>query len=102
MDFFYHCATKLNDSFVLLTGGVYNNGKTLLVDTLSNYSMIFGPKMKSERYSHACGTFMINQKPILVVAGGTDGQQGPLNSTEIWYPNSNEGWINGINQLSSR
>ena len=35
MDFFYHCATKLNDSFVLLTGGVYNNGKTLLVDTLS-------------------------------------------------------------------
>ena len=57
--------------------------------------MVSGPKMKSERYSHACGTFMINQKPILVVAGGTDGQQGPLNSTEIWNPNSNEGWING-------
>ena len=48
------------------------------------------------------GRLWPNQKAIFVVAGGTDGHQGPLNSTEIWYPNSNEGWINGKNQLSFR
>ena len=41
MPFDGHCITKLNDSFVILNGGIENDGKTLIVNTTGkNYAMV--------------------------------------------------------------
>ena len=92
-----HCATKVNDSLVILTGGIDNLGGTLIVDIASpNYPMIPGPQMLHKRYYHASGTFIVNNVTVLIVAGGYDGHEF-LSSTEIWVPSMDVGsWQPGI------
>ena len=45
------------------------------------------------RYLHACGTFEYNGKSTVIVVGGAGGKDELR--TEIWYPFSNYGWIEG-------
>ena len=94
VDLLYHCSTKINDSFVLLTGGADTKGQVLIVDAEENFKMESGPSLLTERHSHACGTFIHQGKPLVVVVGGTDGYK-LLNTSEIWDPSSHQGWTKG-------
>ena len=98
IDLLYHCATKINDSFVLLTGGADTMGQVLIVDAEQNFKMEKGPSLLTERHSHACGTFIHQEKLWVVVVGGTNGYD-ILNTTELWDPSSDQGWIKGISFL---
>ena len=93
MTFDSHCATKINDSLVILTGGFGNHGETLLV-TIPKNEMISGPKLLHERYYHGSGVFINEGVEVVVVAGGYNGHEF-LTSTEIWIPSSGSGWIEG-------
>ena len=93
MNFDSHCATKINDSLVILTGGFGNHGETLLV-TIPKNEMISGPKLLHERYYHGSGVFTNEGVEVVVVAGGYNGHEF-LTSTEIWIPSSGSGWIEG-------
>ena len=98
MNFVDHCMTNLNESHVLVAGGFDRKGETILVDTTDgfNYSMTTGPTLLSGRYGHACATFEHEGKPIVITVGGFANGLGYLDSSEIWDPESNEGWVKGI------
>ena len=56
------------------------------------------PKMSSEKWLHGCATFIHNDKIHVIVAGGY-GENGVLDSTEIWNIDSDEGWIQGKQKI---
>ena len=68
-----HCMIKVNDSMVMLTGGVDENGyinasqSTYLFDFSTN-QWTHGPKLNNKWYRHGCSTFDLNNSQILVVA----------------------------------
>ena len=90
-----HCATIMNSTHGILTGGNKNNGKTMMVE-LSNFHMVRGPDMAYARYDHGCSQFKhpTNGTNFVIVAGGFE-DIFPHNSTEIWDPTSNSGWFQG-------
>ena len=89
-----HCMTKINENLVIIIGGDYSYSQTVLVDVGRNFSMSSGPQLIHDRWNHACGTFIYNGKPIVIVAGGYDLSSTNL-STELWDPTSGHGWIEG-------
>ena len=64
-----HCMTKINDTHVIITGGVNNKGQSIIVD-VTTFEMILGPRLSSERSYHACESFYYEGRPFVVVAGG--------------------------------
>ena len=89
-----HCMTKIDENSVIIIGGDFSYSQTVLVDVGRNFSMSPGPPLIHHRWSHACGTFNYNGKPIVIVAGGYDLSSTNL-STELWDPISGYGWVEG-------
>ena len=92
-----HCLTKLNESMIIITGGYPYVNEIYLVDMFKNFSIIKGPPLLIGRHDHSCGTFKLNDKTMVIVSGGTDGNSKPIpiNSTELWDPTSQDGWAKG-------
>ena len=86
--------TKIDENSVIIIGGDYSYTQTVLVDVGRNFSMSPGPPLIHHRWSHACGTFNYNGKPIVIVAGGYDLSSTNL-STELWDPISGYGLVEG-------
>ena len=77
-----HCMTKINDTHVIITGGVNNKGQSIIVD-VTTFEMILGPRLSSERSYHACESFHHEGRPFVVVAGG-------FNWDDLMYSNTIE------------
>ena len=109
-----HCIIKINDDLVMVTGGQTvldedpTESKRLFEKnthffSFSNQRWIPGPDMLLERASHACGTFLMGDETILVVAGGSMVVEGemvlkskPTDSVEfLSLQNLDKGWFNG-------
>ena len=85
---------KINDLVIISGSGSAENPlehNTLIVDLASNFSMRQGPDMLP-RNSHSCGSFNYKGKIFMIVAGGFSATP---DSTQIWDPYSNDGWIEG-------
>ena len=68
-----HCATIINSTHAVLTGGRgVNHMPTLFVNIANEiYSMTEGPILSTERYGHGCSTFRnSNGTNFIIVAGG--------------------------------
>ena len=98
--FLEHCVTKINDTHVILIGGIgnaENQAQTLLVDISRNFSMSKGPSLNRGRYDFSCGSFQFNDKTIVIAAGGYDNINSV--STELWDLDPKHGWIKGPSLL---
>ena len=63
MPFDGHCITKLNDSFVILNGGIENDGKTLIVNTTGkDYTMVRCFEKKVSKFEYRDTTFLTSQR----------------------------------------
>ena len=67
--------------------------------SFSNQRWIPGPDMLLERASHACGTFLMGDETIMVVAGGTMVVEDKAKRTDsvefLSLQNLDKGWFNG-------
>ena len=91
-----HCMIKLNESMIFIAGGYSAKNKTYLVDISKDFTFIEGPLLKIGRHDLTCGTFKFNNKTIVIVSGGIDNnRQIPINSTELWDPTTQDGWVEG-------
>ena len=107
-----HCIIKINDDLVLVTGGHKSRDedptrhenhyeKNTHFFSFSNQRWIPGPDMLLERASHACGTFLMGDETIMVVAGGSMiVEEEKLNGTDsvelLSLQNLDKGWFKGI------
>ena len=89
---------KINEDIVVFIGGAYAITNTILVNISNDFSMAEGPPMLQSRYYHSCGSFELDEKLMVVITGGYDGSE--VISTELWDPESNDGFIEGIFQVS--
>jgi hypothetical protein len=99
----YHCLVSLNDSTVILIGGM-QNGKHL-EDTNTFYynnddkTWTEGPKLINGRYWHSCALFkspLNGNADIVIVTGGYNDNIGILRSTEFLNLDINS-WALGRN-----
>ena len=93
-----HCMVKMNEETVFIIGGsyfYYVSNRTTIVNPRDNFSMEFGPDLRIGRSYPACGIFEVNNKKIVAVTGGEVGPDENGSSTELWDPNSEDGWILG-------
>ena len=93
-----HCMVKMNEETVFIIGGshfYYVSNRTTIVNPRDNFSMEFGPDLRIGRSYPACGIFEVNYKKIVAVTGGEVGPDENGSSTELWDPNSEDGWILG-------
>ena len=91
-----HCMIKLNESMIVIAGGYSAKNKTYLVDISKDFTFIEGPLLKIGRHDLSCGTFKFNNKTIVIVSGGIDNNmQIPIDSTELWDPTTQDGWVEG-------
>ena len=74
-------------------GGYYTEKSALLVNIENDFEMDLGPELINERFNHGCGTIQWNDKTVVIAVGGRS--EISKNSTEIWDPNSNNGWVEG-------
>ena len=70
------------------------------MDPWNNFQMTEGPSLNIDRLDHSCGKMQIDGKTILVVAGGFRIENNydyvTLNSVELLYIQSSEGWKFGM------
>ena len=68
-----HCATRLNSTHGIITGGcsnAYLYRETLIVD-LNDLTMTTGPALQKTRYMHACTRISaVNGTDYVIVVGG--------------------------------
>ena len=84
---------EISDDMIVFIGGTYAITNTIMVNITNDFSMSEGPPMLQPRYYHSCGSFELDGKIMVVVTGGYDGSD--VISTELWDPESNEGFIEG-------
>ena len=89
---------EISDDIIVFIGGTYAITHTIMVNITDDFSMAEGPPMLQPRYYHSCGSFELDGKIMVVVTGGYDGSD--VISTELWDPESNEGFIEGTIQVS--
>ena len=89
---------EISDDMIVFIGGTYAITNTIMVNITNDFSMSEGPPMLQPRYYHSCGSFELDGKIMVVVTGGYDGSD--VISTELWDPESNEGFIQGTIQVS--
>ena len=90
-----HCATKINSSHAIITGGKGYPHKTLIVQ-LDNFKMTDGPDMAGwGRWGHGCSQIIHpNGTNFIVVTGGLLGDNSDV--SEILDVNDIErGWFSG-------
>ena len=86
---------------VYLIGGFQDgciSTKTWIVNP-DDFHVSQGPSLTYERCRHSCGKMIINEKVILVVAGGT-GANETGDSVEFLDTSSDQGWVLGEHQTS--
>ena len=101
MNFVNHCMTRINETHVILIGGIDNNGQTLIIDVGNDFKMTAGPNLKYARSGHACGTYSTPYGNQIVVAGGEiylrdNYTEIFLKTTEIWNPAIDKDWLQGM------
>ena len=95
-----HCATKINSTHAIITGGIDYPHKTLIVQ-LDNFNMSNGPDMAGwGRWGHGCSQIIHpNGTNLIVVVGGLLGDNSAI---EILDVNDIEsGWSPGKIRASS-
>ena len=105
-----HCIIKINDDLVMVTGGQTvldedpTESKRLFEKnthffSFSHQRWIPGPDMSLARREHACGTFLMGDETIMVVAGGTMVVEDKAKRTDsvefLSLQNLDKGWFNG-------
>jgi len=89
-----HCAIKVSESTIVVTGGYYYPQSQV-----TEYSGIGGdkvliqdlPPLITGRLYHACGSYTVGELQMLIVAGGLIG--GYSDTTELLdYSNTDSGW----------
>ena len=111
-DFVNHCATAMNTTHGILTGGAYKTGggykdNTLIV-RFDDFEMYDGPTLINGRTGHGCGQFHHPNGTNYVIVAGGSGQsaptqpngftpQGPISSVEILNVDSlnDDCWFEG-------
>jgi hypothetical protein len=101
-----HCLVKINSSMLMLIGGTLDNNpsgatrNTYYFDTFENI-WFAGPKLSSPRFGHSCAvTNWKNprtgeEENVVVVAGGFYNNGAVLNSVELLFSDSFDGWEKG-------
>ena len=105
-----HCIIKINDDLVMVTGGQTvldedpTESKRLFEKnthffSFSHQRWIPGPDMSLARREHACGTFLMGDETIMVVAGGAMVVEDKAKRTDsvefLSLQNLDKGWFNG-------
>ena len=105
-----HSMIQFDEKSIYLIGGMQNytrsnaSDKTWVIDpntvlTNNEFCIRQGPSLNQERSEFACGKMKLNEKNLLVVAGGnylnSSGRAIALDSIEILDPLSDKGWIFG-------
>ena len=84
-----HCATQINSTYGIITGGTYSRRKTFIVN-LNNFDVSTGPTLRKERRRHSCSRISAaNGTDYVIVVGGVYDAQ----TSEILVGNS---WKDGI------
>ena len=91
--FWYHCMTKYSEDEIIIIGGDGPKTKTIMVDVPNGFIMNEGPPLIHYRLGHACETFQLDGRTMVIVVGGLAGRYS--NVTEIWDPMSQFGWQEG-------
>jgi len=106
-----HCMVKLNNSMLMLIGGLFNNtnsssasSDTHFFNVLNN-KWVSGPQLINECVEPSCGIMnWINPdtettEKVVVVAGGKDKNNNKLSSVQLLFLNAYEtsqyGWVQG-------
>ena len=91
MDMWYHCATQINSTHGIITGGYREASlyQTLILN-FNDFEMTTGPTLRKERYIHSCTRISAtNGTDYVIVVGG---EYYPKDS-EIMVGNS---WKDGM------
>ena len=65
-----HCATQINSTYGIITGGTYSRRKTFIVN-LNNFDVSTGPTLRKERRRHSCSRISAaNGTDYVIVVGG--------------------------------
>ena len=97
-----HCLVKLDDSRVMVIGGIEQQGRTNSKGTwIHNFDTglwTSGPYLNIGRRYHSCGliTDPVADTQVVIVTGGWDGYESWTGSTEMWAVDSDI-WIDGPN-----
>ena len=89
---------KYNENSIYIIGGFQDGSRskeTWIVNPKNGFEIINGPKLNQERSSFSCGKMEVNDKILIVIAGGEDRYGFGLDSVEILDPQSNQGWKSG-------
>ena len=89
---------KYNDNSIYIIGGFQDGSRskeTWIVNPKNGFEIVNGPKLNQERSSFSCGKMEVNDKILIVIAGGEDRYGFGLDSVEILDPQSNQGWKSG-------
>ena len=90
------CAVKISENEIFVIGGVdgssYRN-EVWIYDPQNGFARTQGPSLTTKREYHSCSTMRDGEKTLIVVAGGF-GQNGLLDSVEIYDPTDNT-WHSG-------
>ena len=102
-----HCSVRFPDNGnVYVIGGLgygpcdsdgcFYRRKVWVANPSNGFTFAQGPKLRTARSHHACGTMSIGTKSIIVVAGGISHNNRPLNpgTVEILDPQTNQ-WVAG-------
>ena len=66
-----HCATQINSTYGIITGGTYSRRKTFIVN-LNNFDVTTGPNLQKPRHSHSCARISAaNGTDYVIVVGGS-------------------------------
>ena len=90
----YSCVVKYNDTAIYILGGYQNSftNNVWIASISDEITFSQGPSMLHSRYHHACATISIDNKNLIIVAGGGDGKS--RSSMEILDPSINR-WVEG-------
>ena len=79
--------------------GSSSRNEVWIYDPQNGFARTQGPSLTSTRNAHSCSTMKDGEKTLIVVAGGF-GQNGLLDSVEIYDPTDNT-WHSGKNKFQS-
>jgi hypothetical protein len=100
-----HCLVSLNDTTLLLIGGILKEGtysKATFFYNTDHNTWTEGPSLIIGRYEHSCALFKSpkhDHNDTVIVTGGFNNVDGSLTSTKLLNLDSNS-WQSGKGQLN--
>ena len=96
-----HSMIQYDKKSIYIIGGQQNlssSNKTWIVDPTNDFKIREGPSLNvgMGRYGHSCAKMTLNNRIIIVVAGGLSNSE-ILDSVEILDPTRNNNWTEGPN-----